>query len=99
MKRRQVDAVLNSLQHLIVDYDRFLEQLAAMHHAMSRGVDVCQAANRIDSGAIRCQPAQHIIERCGNIADWRGQLLPETRAALYGYNRFSADSLHLPAAQ
>ena len=82
MERRQVDAVFDSLQHLIVDDDRFLEQLAAMHHAVSHRVDVSQTANLVDPGAIRCQPAQHIIECCRDIADGRGQLLPDTCAVL-----------------
>ena len=99
MERRQVDAVFNSLQDIIVDDDRFLEQLAAMHHAVSRRVDVSQAANLINPGAIRRQPAQHKIKRPRDITDGCGQLLPDTFAVLYGDDRFPADPLHLPTAQ
>ena len=70
-----------------------------MHHAVSDSVDVSQAANLVDPGAIRCQPAQHIIERRGDVADRRGQLLPETCAVLHGDDRFPANPLHLPTAQ
>src|SRR5512133_3460401 len=56
MEGREVDAVLDSLQHLIVDHGRFLEKLAAMHDTVSRRMDVSQTANLVDPRAIRCQP-------------------------------------------
>lgn len=40
VKRRQVNAVLNSLEHLISDRGGLREQFSAIHHAVSGGVDV-----------------------------------------------------------
>ena len=99
MEGREVDAVLDPLQHLIVDDGRFLEKLAAMHDTVSRGMDVSQTPNLVDPGAIRCEPAQHIVERRGDIADRRSQRLPQTCAVLDGDDRFPANSLHLSTAQ
>src|SRR5919205_4538533 len=70
-----------------------------MHHPVSGGVDVSQAPYLIDPGAIRGQPAQHVIERRGDIADGRGQLLARTRAVLGGEDGFAANSLYLPTTQ
>ena len=83
----------------IVDYGRFLEQFAAMHHAVSRSVDVPQASNLSDPGTILGQPAQHIIERRRDVADGRRQLLPRTRLTLHGNDPFPAGALYVPTAQ
>src|ERR1017187_7526838 len=99
VERREVDAVFDSLQHFIVDDDRFLEELAAVHYAVARRVDVSQTANPVDPGAVGCQPAQHIVECRGDVADRRGQLLPGTGSVLHGDDRFPANTLHLPTAQ
>jgi hypothetical protein len=42
-----------------------------MDDAVSGCVDVSQAADLIDAGAIRRQPAQHVIERRRHVADRR----------------------------
>src|SRR5581483_3756902 len=99
VQRRQIDAVLDPLKHFIVDDDGLLEQLSAMYDAMADRVDVSQAPNLLDSGAIRCEPAQHIIECRGDVPNRRSQLLPGTGVALHGDDRFATDPLHLPSAQ
>ncbi len=45
MQRRQVDAIFNALQHLVVDQRRFFEHLSAMHDAVPHGVNVAGAMN------------------------------------------------------
>src|ERR1700739_4787783 len=40
VKWGKVDAVFDPLQHLVVNQGRFREHLAAMHHAMSHGMDI-----------------------------------------------------------
>ena len=45
VQRRQVDAVLDSLQHFVRDDRRFGELLAAMNHAVPHGVNVRNAPN------------------------------------------------------
>ena len=44
VQRREVDALLDVLQDLVVDQRRLREQLSAMHHAMSNGVDIARSS-------------------------------------------------------
>ena len=45
MQRGEVDHILDAVHDIVVDADRPLEALAAMHHAMPHRLDLADRAN------------------------------------------------------
>src|SRR5271165_2429114 len=66
---------------------------------MSDGVNFAEIADLWDARVVRGEPAEHVVDCGGNVADRRGELLPGAIVALQGDDSLSANPLHLPAAQ
>src|SRR4051794_18390994 len=90
---RQIDALLDALEHPIIDQCRFLKQLPAMHHAMSYGVHISRALDLPDARALRDNVPKQIIE-CGSHISQRSS---QSRARLLPISHpddsFAANSL------
>ena len=99
VQRRQVDAVFNPGQHLVIDQHRLLEHFAAMHYAMAHRLNIAQRANLFDAGPVGGQVPQNVIEPRAYIADGSGEFLPGSIFRFYGHDGLATDSLHRAAAQ
>src|SRR6516165_5111749 len=99
MERGEVDALLNSLEHLVVDQGGFGKQFSAVHHAVPHRLNVRHGPDAGYPRCIRGYPSHQVIERLRNVWECRGKLLPRAVLRLDGHNRFSTNPLDLPAAQ
>jgi hypothetical protein len=97
VKGRQIDTVLDSLEHAIVNESRFLEQLTAMHHAMSDRVDVSHTVNFRDTGSIRCHVANQVFQGPCNISQRRCESLIRLVSISKMDNCLAPDALNLTA--
>ena len=99
VQRRQIDAVFDPFQHLIVDERRFLKQFSAMHHAMPDRMHVRRAFDfrRRPTGRTRCSEpdnrAREPISRSGAVNVCSG-----ISAMLNPDDRLAADTLDFAAA-
>jgi len=99
VQRRQIDAILNSLQHVIGDDGRFGKPFAAMHHPMTDGVNICRTLDLRNPRLIGDDVSHYKIQRRRNVAQRGRELLPGLLAHLQGHNRFPADAFHFTLAQ
>src|SRR6516165_8180945 len=97
VKWRQIDTVLNSFEHAIVNQSRFLEQLTAMHHPMSDRVDVSLAVNFQNAGSIRCHVANQVFEGGCNISQRCCESLIQLVSISKTDNRLATNALNLTA--
>ena len=71
VQRREVDAVLDLVDHRVVDEHRAGQLLAAVDDAMADGVDVGERLDARHRGLGRDQPAQDVIEGGAVVAQRR----------------------------
>src|SRR5262249_33761715 len=71
VQRREVDTRLDPPQHLVIDQDRFLERLAAVHDSVAHSMDVRHALNLGQCQAVRRKPAENVSQGGGNVAKRR----------------------------
>jgi hypothetical protein len=99
VQRREVDAVLDLLQHGVIDQDGTVELLAAMNDAVAHGVDVGERAEAGNRGFRRDQPAQDVIQGLPVVAQGGGEALRRAALGVQGEQRLAADPLDQPAGQ
>jgi len=99
VQRREVDAVLDLVDHRVVDDHRAGQLLAAVDDAVADGVDVGERLDTRHPGLRRHQPAQHVVEGGAVVAQRRGP--PHRRLALgaQGDQRLAADAFENAARQ
>src|SRR5262249_32468794 len=95
----QIDAILNPLQHLVSDEDRFGKEFPAVNHTMPSGMDVGRTLDFRDSRSIGYDPTNQVLQGPRNIGERSCKSLPRSIACLHRDDGFSADSLSLAAAQ
>jgi hypothetical protein len=95
----QLDAILDSFQHLVGDDNRLAKQFAAMNHTMPGGMDIGGALDFCDSRSVGRDPTDQVLQSPRNIGERSRKLLPGSVARLHGNDRFSADSFNQTATQ
>jgi hypothetical protein len=95
---REVDAVLDAFEDLIVDESGLAELLAAMNDAMSDGINVGSALNFRDGRAIGSDVADEVFEGGRDVAQGSGESLGGLLAVANMDDGFAADAFNFAAA-
>src|SRR6266496_1499758 len=72
MQRREIDALLNSLEHLVVHARRLLEQFPAMNDAMSHRVNIGRLPDLRNDRLFRRNISDQIVESRANVLQLGG---------------------------
>ena len=97
VERRELDAVLDAGEHLVVDRTE-RGTLAAVDDAVPDGVDVGDRAE-LDPGRGRHQPAQHVVDRRAVVAQRASRALRRPALGAQREQRLAADPLDHAARQ
>src|SRR4029077_10163328 len=97
MQRRQIDTILDPLEHAVVNERGLLEQLASVHDAVTDGMYFSSILDLMNSGAFRCDVAEQIIQSRTHVPKRRRQSLSGFFAIADLNDRFASDPLDFPA--
>src|SRR5262245_51134442 len=95
VQRRELYAILDCTQHVVVDHDRMGEVFATMHDSMSNGMNVCNALDRINR-SVRTSPTKNELDSALSVANRRCRQFLFVTLRLQRDDGFTADSLDGP---
>jgi hypothetical protein len=93
VERRQLNAVLDLLQHAVVDEHRAGELLPAVDHAVADGVDVTQGRETCAARPGGDEPGEQGVQRRAMVAQRLGAALGRPALGLEVEERLAADAL------
>src|SRR5262249_46831889 len=99
VQRCQFDHVFDAAEHFVGDEDGVSEAFAAMHDAMTDGVDVGDAVDAFDAGGFRRGPANDVINGGARGAHVGGRALLRAAFDRRGDDGFAAYAFDRAARQ
>src|SRR3954471_10924636 len=96
---RKIDALLDTLEHPIVDQSGYMEKLAAMHHAVSDCMYVAGTLDFLYAGPIGCEEPDQVIQSRVHIVQRRSDCACRFLTIPNPENGLSADVFYFSPAE